>query len=235
MTRWVYLSIVLTLATLGGSLTLFLVPALHDLLPEKIPTHWGITGQPDAWMSTIDPWAFLLFPLIMVAMLALIFVLPWLSPRKFDLDRFRGTFHYIMFLLIALMAYLHFAALLGGLQKWVNPNSLVFAGLFLLFALLGNVLGKVQRNFYVGVRTPWTLASEAVWVRTHRLAAWLFTAAGVVGFVLLVAGVPFYFSLAGVLVAALVPVIYSLLLYKYLERQGRLEPPPEANPEIHAQ
>jgi uncharacterized membrane protein len=102
--------------------------------------------------------------------------------------------------------------------------------MFLFFALLGNVLGKVQRNFYVGVRTPWTLASETVWVQTHRLAAWLFTGAGVLGLVIVLVGVPFYFAFGLILVAALVPVVYSLVLYKRLEKKGLLEPPAEINP-----
>lgn len=176
-----------------------------------------------------------MFPLILVAILGLTLVLPWLSPRKFDLDRFRGTFQYIMFLLMVLLAYVHFAALLGSLlERWVNPSSLVFAGLFLVFACLGNVLGKVRRNFYVGWRTPWTLASEVVWVRTHRLAAWLFTAASLLGFVIVVTGIPVAYSLAPLLLAALVPVVYSLVLYKYLERHGRLEPPADSNQEVQA-
>jgi uncharacterized membrane protein len=100
-------------------------------------------------------------------------------------------------------------------------------GLCLFFALIGNVLGKVRRNFWMGVRTPWTLASEAVWNQTHRLAAWLFVAAGLLGFALVMVLPPsaVWVLLAVLLPAALLPVVYSLVLYKRLEREGRLEPP----------
>jgi uncharacterized membrane protein len=238
VTRWFYLSVALTLAALAASLALCFVPALYDRLPEQIPTHWGPSGEPDAWVPKADVWrAFLLVPGIMAGVVLLTLALPWLSPRKFDLDRFLGTFHYIMFLMNAMLAYIHFAALLGGLQAGVDTTKLVLAGICLFLALIGNVLGKVKRNFYVGVRTPWTLASETVWVATHRLAAWLFVAGGLLGFVLVLllpVGL-FYVAFLVILVAALVPVLYSLILYKRLEREGKLEPPAEANPqEVHA-
>jgi uncharacterized membrane protein len=231
MNRWFFISILLTAAALTGSLALYFVPPFYDWLPERVPIHWNIHGQADGWVPKENVWlTFMLIPLIMVAFLGLTRLLPWLSPRRFDLDRFRNTYYYIMFLIAALFTYIHFASLLGGLSNWVDTTTLVLGGMFLFFALLGNVLGKVQRNFYVGVRTPWTLASETVWVQTHRLAAWLFTGAGVLGLVIVLVGVPFYFAFGLILVAALVPVVYSLVLYKRLEKKGLLEPPAEINP-----
>jgi uncharacterized membrane protein len=231
MNRWFLISLLLTVAALGGSLALLFVPGLYDQLPERVPIHWNIHGQPDGWVPKENVWlTFLLIPLIMVAFLGLTRVLPWLSPRRFDLDRFRHTYYYIMFLLTALFAYIHFASLLGGLSGTFDVTTLVLGGMFFFFALIGNVLGKVQRNFYVGVRTPWTLASETVWVQTHRLAAWLFTGTGVLGFVMVLVGIPFYFAFGLILIAALVPVVYSLVLYKRLEKKGLLEPPAETNP-----
>ena len=91
-----------------------------------------------------------------------------------------------------------------------------------MIALLGNVLGKVQRNFYVGVRTPWTIADERVWNATHRLAAKTFVIGGLTGLAFaLVAGWS-WLSFVAILAAALVPVIYSLVYYKQLERRGEL-------------
>ena len=92
----------------------------------------------------------------------------------------------------------------------------------LFFALMGNSLGKVRRNFWMGVRTPWTLASETVWNRTHRVTAWLWVALGLVGFVIVLVFNWLVASLALLLVAVLTPVLYSLILYKSLEKQGKL-------------
>jgi uncharacterized membrane protein len=232
MTRWLYLSLALTLLAFGGSLALWFVPALYERIPDQVPTHWNMAGQADGFTPKQDVWlTFLLIPGVMAAIVLLTLVLPWLSPRRFDLDRFRPTYEYIMFLVTAMAGYIHFASIMGGMQTSLDTTRLVLGGICLFLALVGNVLGKVQRNFYVGVRTPWTLASEAVWVRTHRLAAWLMTAGGLVGFVLILAGVPFYYAFIVIMVTALLPVPYSLWVYKQLERQGKLEPSADPSPE----
>jgi uncharacterized membrane protein len=87
---------------------------------------------------------------------------------------------------------------------------------------MGSVMGRVRRNFYMGVRVPWTLASERVWNDTHRLAAWVWVACGLVGFGIIIAGLPFAVALALLIVALLVPVVYSFVHYKVLERRGAL-------------
>jgi uncharacterized membrane protein len=166
---------------------------------------------------------FLLVPGLMFAWAGLTLLLPWLSPRKFDVDTFRGTYGYVMCVIQGLFLYVHGVILLGSLRPGLDVGRVLVAGILLFLTLVGNVLGKVRRNFWLGVRTPWTLASERVWERTHRLAAWLFVAAGAVGFVLVVCGVSLVVPFVGVLAAALVPVLYSLVVYKRLERAGRLD------------
>jgi uncharacterized membrane protein len=88
--------------------------------------------------------------------------------------------------------------------------------------LLGNVLGKVQRNFFVGVRTPWTLASDRVWADTHRVAAWVFVGMGLVGLVAAIAGTHPLISITAIILGALGVVLFSLVRYKQLERRGML-------------
>jgi uncharacterized membrane protein len=86
----------------------------------------------------------------------------------------------------------------------------------------------VQRNFWIGVRTPWTLASETVWIQTHRLTAWLWTGGGVLLSLIAFVGVTIWVWVAGMVAICLVPVVYSLVLYKRLEKQGKLDPPAAA-------
>src|SRR5262245_42287959 len=171
MTRWVFVSIALTFVAVAASL--YVWGFHYDALPEKVPVHWNIAGEADGWMDKQNVLGvFLLVPAVMAGMVLLTLVLPWLSPRNFSLDRFRPTYGYIMAVMSGLLLYVHVGILLGGLQVLpVDVGTFIIGGMFLFFALLGNVLGKVQKNFFVGVRTPWTLASDAVWVQTHRLAA----------------------------------------------------------------
>ena len=91
-----------------------------------------------------------------------------------------------------------------------------------MIALLGNVLGKVRRNFFVGIRTPWTIANEQVWNATHRLCAKTFFAGGLLGLVAVILRAPFWLPVTAVIVAVLIPVIYSLMFYKQLERRSEL-------------
>jgi uncharacterized membrane protein len=94
--------------------------------------------------------------------------------------------------------------------------------LFRVTSFLGNVLGKVRRNFYIGVRTPWALANERVWNATHRFAAKTFVLGGVIGLALTAIGVKGWLPFAALMAGALVPVVYSLVVYKRLERRGEL-------------
>jgi uncharacterized membrane protein len=224
MTRWLTVSILLTLAALGGSL--YTYEFQYDRLPEKVPIHWNIRGVPDRWVPKHDViWNFLWMPAAMAGIVVLTAILPWLSPKQFDVDRFRDTYGYLMTLVVALFGFIHLLILFGSLQP---PGSLdlgrwLVGGIFLFLALIGNVLGRTRRNFWMGVRTPWTLASETVWIRTHRLTAWLFVVIGVAGFAAVVAGVPLFWCFVTLMILGVcVPVVYSLTLYKRLERQGRL-------------
>ncbi len=232
MRRWLVVSVVLTVLTFAG--TFYVVRVAPQLLADPVPVHWNARGDIDQTVPRDQVLPYLLIaPLAMVGMLLLTLVLPWLSPRHFGVERFRGTYDYVMGLLVALFAYIQVTLLLASLREPpVNSLRMLVAGIFLFFALLGNVLGKVRRNFWIGVRTPWTLASEVVWDRTHRVAAWLYTAVGALGFVAVLVGVPFLVCFVGLVVFALAPVVYSLVLYKSLERQGRLSPPAEPSEEV---
>ena len=85
-----------------------------------------------------------------------------------------------------------------------------------------SVLGKVRKNFYVGVRVPWTLASDRVWNDTHRFAAWTMVGGSLIGFLMVIAGVPIIWAFAVLLGSTLSPVVYSFVHYKKLEREGAL-------------
>jgi uncharacterized membrane protein len=221
MNRWLYVS--LTLAALALGVSLYVYAYRDELLPDRVPTHSNIHGEPDKWTPRNEMLPQLvLLPIAMVLISVLPLVLPWLSPRRFGVEEFRETFNYLFALVVVLMAYLDVVILTGWTHPDLDVSRPLIAGIFLFFALMGNQLGKVRRNFWMGVRTPWTLASETVWTQTHRVAAWLFVAGGVLGFVAVLAEVPLILCFGVFMVAALVPVVYSLVLYKRLEREGKL-------------
>ncbi len=193
---------------------------LYPHLPERVPTHWGMSGQPNGYSSRDS--LFLIGPGMLAGMMLLTAVLPWLSPRRFEVNSFRSTYLRIMTWVFVLMAYVDAIVLWIAARHPVNAGRAIMGGVCLFLALIGNLMGKVRRNFYIGVRTPWTLANERVWNATHRFAGKSLVAAGVLGLILSIAGLvrwPIYALLAG----ALAPVIYSLVYYKHLEHLGQLE------------
>lgn len=226
MTRiYVILCIVLTVATLAASLI------LYPQLPEKIPTHWNIQGQIDAYGP--KQWAAFMVPAMMAGLLLLFWAIPYLSPKHFEVDSFRSTYWFIILVVTVMMAFVHGLTLWAALadqQKPVDITRLLLAGLLIMFALIGNVMGKVRRNFFVGVRTPWTLASERVWNDTHRLAGRLFVGGAILGLLADILPLPLpavtIAVVAIIIVSAATPAVYSLLLYKRLERRGELDSVP---------
>lgn len=128
---------------------------------------------------------------------------------------------------IGLLAYIQVVILATTFQEIRGEKSLdmgrvLVAGIFVLFGLMGNVMGKVRKNFYIGIRVPWTLASDRVWNDTHRLAAWLMVGGSIVGLALVLLGTPLPFAFGVLMATALIPVAYSFFRYKALERRGVL-------------
>jgi uncharacterized membrane protein len=202
------------LATLAGTIV------AYPQLPSVVPLHWNAHGEVNGWSPK---WTLFLYGPGMIAVLVAIFsAIPWLSPRKFAVDSFRSTYLYIMVVVAAMLAYVHIVILVSALGLAFDVGRAVEGGVCLLLALLGNVMGKVRRNFFVGVRTPWTIADERVWNATHRFAAKTFFAGGLLGLLAVILRAPFWLPMTAILTAVLVPVIYSLVFYKQLEHRGDL-------------
>lgn len=192
---------------------------VYNKLPERVPTHWNIHGEIDAY----GPKSLAVFGTLalMAAMPLLFAILPWLSPPKFKIDGFKRVYLHLMVVIVAMMGYIQIVTSTASLtQQKFDTVRWMIAGMMLFFAMIGNMLGKVRRNYYVGIRTPWTLASERVWNDTHRFGAWAFVLCGVIGFVISALGANPLFATGLIFIAALGPVLYSFLLSKKLERDG---------------
>ncbi|TND10445.1 MAG: putative integral membrane protein [Bacteroidetes bacterium] len=183
--------------------------------PERIPTHWNIHNEVDDWSDKIP--SLLVFPGINLLLYALMLVLPKFDPKRMNYERFAKAYFSIRLALHYFFAGVVIVMLMAALGYEINMGRIVVTGCCLLFLVLGNVMGTVKHNYFVGIRTPWTLNDEDIWNRTHRLAArvWVICSLLLILPALLLplpwmAGVFF----AGILVMVLVPVIYSYRLFK---------------------
>jgi uncharacterized membrane protein len=162
--------------------------------------------------------AVVLMPAIMASMLLIFAVLPALSPRHFEIEPFLSTYLYLMVVITVALAYFQAIILWAAFRPSLPINQTILGGVCVLWMLMANVMGKVKRNFFVGIRTPWTLASEQVWYATHRFAARLWMWSGSVG--LLMAFIYPLAAIAVIIGSGFVPVVQSFVYYKRLERQG---------------
>jgi uncharacterized membrane protein len=184
-------------------------------LPDPMPSHWNIAGQADGWMPKF--WGVMIFPIIMTIIWVTFLVLPRISPKGFEMQPFERAWGFLRvailgeLLLVEVLAMR--AAQTGG---QLSPNVL-FGGMGVLFVVMGNFLGKVTRNFFVGIRTPWTLANEEVWYRTHRLGGKCFVAAGLFVVVAAILGLGPWPTLLVIGVAGIVPIVYSYVIYRKLD------------------
>jgi uncharacterized membrane protein len=207
-------AVAVILATLAGTIV------AYPHLPQIVATHWDAYGHANGWNPR---WSLVLYePGLMLGVVLLFAAIPWLSPKKFEVDSFRATYLYIMIMMVAMLAYGQLLILISGLGLVLDVTRAMEGGVCLLIALMGNVMGKVRRNFFVGIRTPWTIADERVWNATHRLAAKTFIAGGLLGLLAMILRAPFWLALTAIMVAALVPIFYSLIFYKQLQGRGEL-------------
>jgi uncharacterized membrane protein len=196
-----------------GGMVLF-TAVVYSRLPAELPTHWNIRGEVDGWSSR--PVGALMLPVIALALWLLLPLLRRLDPRAEHYERFDATFWLLVNVLVMFMAAMHVIVLGSGLGWPVDVSRAVLVLVGLLFMALGNYLPRLRSNWWMGIRTPWTLESEEVWRSTHRLAGTTFVLGGVATVIAAVLPTPAAFPLAFVAmsVAALVPVVYSYVAYR---------------------
>lgn len=197
-------------------ITAFLISMyFYPLLPEKVPTHWNFKGEIDGYSGKLS--GSLIMPITNLIMYILFIFLPALDPKKNNYKLFESTYIYFRYLFHIFFLAMHIMIIAASLGYIVNTTRLVFFGISLLFMLMGNVMGRVKHNYFVGIKTPWTLASEEVWRKTHRLAALLWTAGGLIGIILSLLNINLGLIFVIILILpSIIPMIYSYIIYKRL-------------------
>ena len=207
-------------AILGGIIvTLVMTAAAWPLLPPVIASHWNAAGMADGSMDKLPGLA--IVPLIMVACVALFFVLPRVDPLRENYGKFRDW--YEGFILVFVLYLLAIQALIILWNAGYPPDmNIAFPVLFgILFIYIGFMVEHAEPNWFVGIRTPWTMSSPAVWRKTHERGGKLFKLAGIASFLGILAGPwAFAFILVPAIAVMVYTVVYSYLLFRD-ERAGR--------------
>lgn len=196
-------------------LALVLSALAYGHLPDPVPTHWNLHGEVDGY--TAKPLGAFLLPLVMLALGTMFLVLPRISPRRFEIEGFEPAYGWIIVATQSMLLLTTGLAHLAGMGFDVDIGRTLSVAVGLLFMVIGNFMGKVRRNFFLGIRTPWTLASEEVWLRTHRLGGKVFFFGGLAYVVCAALALHRWALLPLILLVALIPSAYSYFLYRRLE------------------
>lgn len=189
--------------------------ALWNQLPAQMASHWNANDQVDGTMPKF--WGVFMMPLITLGIMVLFLVIPNIDPLKANIAQFRDSFNVFIVLIIAFMLYIHGLTLawsLGYTSFKMSTAMLPFMGV--LFIAIGSMLRKAKRNFFIGIRTPWTLSSDTVWDKTHQLGATLFMASGALAIIGGFFGgmIAFWLLFAPLMGSTIGLIVYSYLLYR---------------------
>jgi uncharacterized membrane protein len=202
------------------ALSLYFYPSL----PNVVPSHFNSQGQPDDQMAKLP--FLLIFWGILLSLYFILTFIPRIDPFWKKIQPKYGIFLLFRDFCMLFFLFIFFLAIYGA-QTGKFPMQAMNIGMGLLFLLLGIWMPRLPRNFFFGIRTPWTLASDEVWKKSHIVGGWLFGAGGIVLMILALVGLKDPVALIIVLIPVVLisAIIYPLFLYRRLQKEGKLAAP----------
>ena len=188
----------------------------YFILPNNIITHWNADGSPNGYMSKF--WGLFLLPFITSGIFLLFMIIPKIDPLKKNIEKFRYVFNSFVLVFILFMFYIDILSLIYNLGYSFNMSRMFLPALGFLFIYLGIIMKNIKQNWFIGIRTPWTLSNEKVWDKTHNLGSKLFQISGILTFLgIFYPKYSIYFVLAPILLSSVVLVLYSYLVYHKIQ------------------
>ncbi|MGC9310469.1 MAG: SdpI family protein, partial [Candidatus Aenigmatarchaeota archaeon] len=176
-------------------------------------------GEVDGYMTKF--WGVFLMPLVLAAVLVMFWIIPKIDPLKRNIAKFRKYYDELILLLAGFLFYIHSLTIVWNLGYRFNMSLMIIPAMGFLFYYLGILTENAKRNWFVGIRTPWTMSSERVWDKTHRLGGKMFKASALIAFSgLLVPEYAIWLAMVPVLFSSAYLVIYSYLEYRKTPKDG---------------
>jgi len=182
-------------------------------MPETLVSHWGLYGEPNGYSSKFV--GLFLMPIISLVMYVLFLVLPHVDPMKENVKEFRKYYDLFIVAMVGFLFYLYVLTIAWNLGATFNMVQFLVPAFALLFYFIGTMLEKSKRNWFMGIRTPWTLSSDEVWEKTHKQGSKLFKLTGFVGLLGIVfPEQAFFLVIVPVLLTSFYLLVYSYFVYK---------------------
>ncbi|MCX7727129.1 MAG: SdpI family protein [Chitinispirillaceae bacterium] len=201
---------------LGIIVIMFIITLVsYNSIPQQIPVHWNIKGEADSYLPK-NPFSASLMPLLALGLWILFLILPNIDPRKEKYEKFYGVYQIIKNSLILFLFLLQIVLTANWTGHSLPVEKFVPAGISILFIILGNFMGKIRQNYFVGIKLPWTIENEDVWNKTHRFSGKIWVIGGIVAFISVFFNSTItatVFSVCLVLML-LLPILYSYSIYQ---------------------
>ncbi len=185
----------------------------YPQLPDPMPSHWNARGEVDGYME--KGVALFLIPAMTVFLFGLFLLIPKIDPLKKNIEKFRKYYDWFIFLIIAFLVYIYLMTIAWGLGYRFSMSAAVLPPVAAILYFAGVLCENSKRNWFIGVRTPWTMSSDSVWEKTNRLAGKIFKVLAAVFVVMLLLPEDLFVPLIILVVlSALYPVAYSYFEYQ---------------------
>lgn len=184
---------------------------IYGSLPSEIPSHWNIKGEIDAYSSKLFS---LLTAFLPLGILLLMTYLPLVDPKRAHYLQHHRAYAMIRMALVAFFLLLHWIIIFSALGYALSMARLMPLGIGILFFIIGRFMGQIQPNYTLGIRTPWTMADEEIWRKTHRVGGYAFMLSGLVFILAGIINQPYSFMIA---IASIFVLIFYVFIYSYLE------------------
>jgi uncharacterized membrane protein len=184
-------------------------------MPERMASHWNAKGQVNGYMSRA--WALFFMPGLSILLYLLFLAIPRIDPLKSNIKKFRGYFDNFVILILLFLFYLYLATIFWNRGFRFNMGYIVLPGISILLYYAGIVIENAKRNWFIGIRTPWTLSSDRVWKKTHLIGGKLFKICAIIILIsvfFISFATEYVFWIVFVLILAL---SFGLIAYSYFE------------------
>jgi len=185
----------------------------YPQMPEQMASHWNAKGQVDDYLSKF--WGLFLIPITLVGLALLFMAVPRIDPLRENIEKFRKYYDGFVILFMIFMICVYLMTILWSIEIRISPNLFLPIAAGIMFIGAGILVENTKRNWFIGIRTPWTMSSESVWDKTHRMGGKLFKIAGAIAIVgIFFQSYAVYFVLVPAILVAVYTVVYSYFEYK---------------------
>ncbi|MBU5689655.1 MAG: SdpI family protein [Candidatus Aenigmatarchaeota archaeon] len=199
------------LASLIIIFTFLITIYFYTYIPDIIESHWDLNGNVNGYMKKAS--GLLLIPIIMIFSTMMFFTLPKIDPLKENIKKFRNYYYWFIIIFCLFMLIIQLHLILWNVGFKINPKIIISFCCSALFFYVGILLGKTKRNWFIGIRTPWTLSSDYVWEKTNKLGGMIFKMLSILCLISILFE-EYYILFVPIIISAIFLVIYSYFVYK---------------------